>query len=477
MYNKQVVFTKPKVQKITLNTFEGGVNNEREEQILNSAYARYSYNFEYSSGALKSGAGVDYMTILGKRFPFEKNVYPLNIYHYNRHDSITGENDERYIIYASDKNFYSLSVNKKEMIKIEGLSMDSAPVGLNYNYNGEDVYIFSKDGEGIVIINDTSFTDIVETPNISSMSMHSERLFITTKTDKKTLWFSDDFDPTNWQISLDKAGFIILEDGLGDMLKVLSFSGYLFVFRTYGITQLSAYGSQEDFYTTQIVFGHGKIYGDTVTDCGDYIVYLADDGLYRFNGVTSVKIMAEIDGSIVDGENAKCCFSGGKFYLSTKIKFENDKIEQGVIVYNIKEKQGYILRHMNILSFCGVSGNERKILCAVKGVNEIAMLDDSGKYFGKNLKKVWQSAMNDFGIISRRKRLDKISVETDGNITLVVKSDYASKLFVVNGSGRQTIYTNLFGSKFSFTFITYSGKPKIVKPVLYISYFEDWKCK
>ncbi len=464
----------PTIKKVTINSFSNGVNGEVDESLLPVSYAKYAYNFNYESGALVSSLGADYFTCQGSRFSLPKGVYPIKIYFYDRYDVSLDKKDERLIVYASDKQFYYIKLNSTEgFVLFDGFTMESAPQGLNYNYDGSDVYIFSKDGEGLIIINGDTFTNVELTPNINSMCMHSERLFITTKSDKKTVWFSDDFDPSNWQISLDKAGYITLEDNLGDMQKIMSFQGYLYVFRSYGISVISAYGNQEDFYVNSISVSHGRIYGNTPTDCGDYVIYLTDDGLYRFNGTSSVKIMSEIENYLVNVENAKSCFSGGNFYLICDMKFENGDIEKGVIVYDVKSKEGHILRYLPLIDFCVLNGENRQVLSCSKNVNEILVINNGGKFLTKNLKKVWQSGFSDFQITSKRKRLEKVSLEIDGSVYLKIESESQSKIFLLKGKGRKDVFPSLLGDKFSFRLSSNFAKLKVSKPILYFSYFKE----
>ena len=470
---KNVVKRIPTIKKVTINSFSNGVNGEIDEKLLNFTYATTSYNFDYKNGALLGCEGVDYLTINDKRYPFEEKVYPVKIYHYVKRDKVSRASDNRYIVYASNKCFYSIKEKGcSEILKYENLTMENAPEGLNYNFNGEDVYILSKDGEGIIIINGDDFEDISLTPDVSSMSIHSERLFITTNTDKHTLWFSDDFDPTNWQISLDKAGFITLEDELGDMLKVVSFSGQLYIFRSYGITQLTAYGFQEDFIVSNVSVSQGKIYKDTITNCGEYIIYLTENGLYRFNGAQSVKVLDNLDEYILNKEKAFSCYLFGNFYLVSDMLFDK-KVSQGVVVYNVKEKDCHILKGLNLKSITPIMSETSYILCAVNNVNEICKITKSGKFLNKPLKKLWKSGKSDFQIEKARKRLDKISIDITGEITLKVFNEYTFKTYIFSGKGRKEVKPNLLGEEFSIEISTYYHTPKIVKPILYLSYFKE----
>ena len=131
--------------------------------------------------------------------------------------------------------------------EIPNVSLADAPESECYNFNGTDVIIFSKSGGGICIYDGVTATVVNDAPIITSMCVHNERLFVTTGGVDNALWFSDDFDPTNWNVSLTEAGFIDMNDFRGDMKRVVSFGDYLYVFRTFGITRITAYSDQRLF--------------------------------------------------------------------------------------------------------------------------------------------------------------------------------------------------------------------------------------
>ena len=110
------------------------------------------------------------------------------------------------------------------------------------------------------------------------MCVHGERLFLTDSSNHNSLWFSDDFDPTNWNVSLSEAGFIDMIGEKGRLLKVISFGGYIYVFRSYGITRVTAYGNQKSFSVADLFVSSGKIRGESITVCGDCVLFFASDG-------------------------------------------------------------------------------------------------------------------------------------------------------------------------------------------------------
>ena len=89
------------------------------------------------------------------------------------------------------------------------------------------------------------------------------------------------------------------------------------------------------------------------------------------------------------------------------------------------------------------------------------------------LKKLWKSGKSDFQIEKKRKRLDKISIDITGEITLKVFNEYTFKTYILSGKGRKEVKPNLLGEEFSIEISTYYHTPKIVKPILYLSYFKE----
>ena len=69
----------PTIKKVTLNSFSQGVNGEVDESLLTVSYAKYSYNFNYESGALINSVGVDYLSLDESRYKLPNGVYPIKI--------------------------------------------------------------------------------------------------------------------------------------------------------------------------------------------------------------------------------------------------------------------------------------------------------------------------------------------------------------------------------------------------------------
>ena len=324
-------------KKFTLSSFSGQIDGSLDNEVKGDFALDYAFNFSAKDGTLKCDDGLKLLTIDNKGLSFSDGVKAEIIFYYNRFDTINKKKDDRIVAYANDGGIYSLKLydDSTNFTKIEGITFTEKPSFLSYKSYDDDVLLLSTKKDGLYILNGDEITFVDGAPSITSMCIHSERLFITTDSDENTVWFSDDFDLTNWFVSLDEAGYITLADSRGKMLQVFSFLNYLFVFREYGISRITAYGSQEDFSVDNLYSGHGKIYKNSITFCGNSIIFLASDGVYKFNGVECVKTLKEFDNYLKGVDNFDCfgIYFDGELKLSLNAKIDG-KIQKIILPWN-----------------------------------------------------------------------------------------------------------------------------------------------
>ena len=475
-YQKNGAIYKPNLKKLTVNTFASGLSGELDEGVRSIGVAEVSYNFDMSNGALKEGEGVSVLRYAGNQIAVEGNAFPKKIYFYKRYDAVNDRRDDKFLVYCSDgsMHYYNLYNNNGAYFnKITGLNFTTEPCVINYNYNGDDVILLSSATNGLKMLNGENVTSVDGAPSITSMCVHNERIFATSSGQGTSLWFSDDFNPTNWSISLTEAGFINMVDNRGDMLKVLSFSSYLYVFRSYGISRVTAYADQEDFSVLNLYTSQSKIYGKSVTMCGDYAIYLAEDGFYKFNGVSASRIMKRYDKFLkgVDNLNAEGVFTEGKLYMNVNILID-DEICNVILVYNVDDGSSYLIKGCNVISLGLAEGENRYAVCLCKDKKVLYNLEKTGSYEGVALKKVWRSATTDFDVPKVKKRLEKITFLTDYDVDLTIVADKrTTKKYKVKGGGVREVKVHLKGEVFSFEFSCQTEKARIVSPTVYVSYY------
>ncbi|HBP43817.1 MAG TPA: hypothetical protein DD621_04030, partial [Clostridiales bacterium] len=234
------------------------------------------------------------------------------------------------IFQTTNGNFYYYDIcHTSDYIKqINGINLTDIPNIVNYNLNGVDsILICSTQGMYFWDQTKNTATKVGNAPKIKSMCLHYERLFATVDSDRNEIWFSDDLDPTNWNVSIEEAGFIKFNDDRGVVNKVVSFNDYVYVFREYGISRITAYAQQSEFNVAQLFVSSGKIYGNSVCVCGDKILMLTANGIYAFDGYNTTKINLNIDNLLDNTQNINCqsCYCNGKYYLACNLNFHDDK--------------------------------------------------------------------------------------------------------------------------------------------------------
>ena len=344
--------------EVKLFDFSGGVDGRMDDRISPFVSAASSFNLKLSDGALKSGFGIGYASFPTDSGGFSpvlpQNVYAKKCYYYEKFDTEAGERKDELLAYCSDGYIYSYIMKSNENFKkIESLSFEEPPMGVCYRLSGDDVIIFATDS-GLTIYDGKTAESYIA-PKMTSVCVHGERLFVTSGSEDTRLWFSQSFDPTNWYVSLREAGFIDFLDGRGKLQKAVSFKDYVYIFRNYGITRLTAYGDQEDFFATGVEADRARIYGDTVADCGKLIFYLTENGFYYFDGANSGRIMKGLDKYLegVDNSSSSAWYFDGKYFCSMKIKFDGE-IVPVTLCYDRSLNSWYLMKGLDFIDFSAV---------------------------------------------------------------------------------------------------------------------------
>ncbi len=467
-YEKNFKGVKTVKKKVSLKSFQNSLTENLADGVGGFFDQKYSYNFCSKNGSLQKGIGFNEV------FPniFESlKIIPKTLYFYRFFDKLSCKNDDRIVVYASDKKLYQIFLKRNNEVKeIIGSNFEISPKCESYNFQGLDTLLFGSDTGDTFILKDETLTLIPDAPKITSLCVHSERLFVTAKNELQTVWFSDDFNPENWSVSLTEAGFIELTGSGGKPLKLIEFLDYVFVFRDYGITRITAFGDQTEFSVDNVYNSSSKIYEKSIIRCGEYIVFACEDGLYRFNGLDTVKILNGIDFNLLQTEENfySGTFINNTLYMLTKGKIDGKTLKNLILVYDFNYKTAYFVSGIPLEELCRISGEENFVL-GVSG-SKILKLDDSGTVNSKPLEKVWKSVESDFGLQTSKKRLYKVNLSTKERIKLLITVDGKVNVYNLRENEKE-IFPDLKGDKFSIEIISNSFNPEIKLPTLYFSYF------
>lgn len=448
--------------RLTVSDFTAGLELTLDESVLSAAQARECYNFDFSDGTLKDGYGLSEIDELSG----------LNVRALWRFRRFTGVWEELLICYLADGRLY-YKKEGCELTRLGELTLTSVPSFIDYRLNGEDVALICSPTSGMYVWNGTDEPYRVENaPAITSLALHGERLFVTVDGEKNSVWFSDDLDPTNWDASLSGGGFIQLIDERGSLNRVISFLGYVYVFRSYGITRISALGAQSDFSVSNLFVSGGEIYPDTVALCGDVVLFLASDGLYAFDGVSTHKLLKNIAPLFEKKENSAAAYSDGKYYLSFGFTPDDEPVgceenesfvNNAMLVYDLSSGAYYLSRGVDVVRFFGSSQG----IIAVTSDGRAASIEKNGSLFGRALKKKWsipRTALSD----ERRKLVREIYISTATPLTVTMRSDEGSRAIAFDGgTGVQRKKTFFEGRSLGFELVCRSSGAFIARPSIH----------
>lgn len=469
-----------------INSFANGINAKLDHAVLPFSVAEYAFNFCFSSGVLSQGYGIEKSQMI-EQIPIQ-NESVMAVWVYNR--AVPDPCDFVMLATKNGDVYFKKNGTQDEFKILDGITLTSMPITRQYRLNGDDVIIVTTPTDGMFVWDGTKSVQKIESaPLITSMAIHFERLFVTTADTPDSVWFSEDLDPTNFGTDLDEGGFIDFVDERGRPMAALSYINYVYIFREYGISRLTAYGAQEEFGTSNLFVSSGKIYSNTISLCGDSVVFLASDGLYAFDGMTTQKILDNLTALILPSEHATALFANGKYYLSLQMDFgqdyafdNNDDNNNGdngdsngelqntrnnaMLVVDMSSGEYTISRGFDISQFVYFAKNNQVL--AVCSDGKVGQVVPCGHLFGHALQKVWRIGKSDLGD-TKSKNIRQLDIDTRHDISIVLHTDTSTKTLKIKGKNTiSSIRLNCNTKLFGMDIVSNTVDAYISRPVLQI---------
>ena len=264
-----------------------------------------------------------------------------------------------------------------------------------------------------------------------------------------TLFYSKPYTPTDFSQDIDEAGCVRLPSDKGEIVALVPMKDKLYVFYEYGIGQLEISGTARDFVFKKIGYDGGKIHGDTVGVCAvktEKAFFLAQDGLYAFNGVTAKRVCENlpINPMRVDHVCNYATFEG-KYFLT----YLEGTLKQKAVVIDAETEKGYFsFKNVGLSTFLGKSYcicDERVQLLIKNG--ELPK-NEEGYFFASGLT---------FGV-SKEKNLKSVTLEGEGEIRLLVSDGNVTQTFDLSlQTGGVECQPTLRGKSFSIKILPSVG--------------------
>ncbi len=447
-------------------------NNEKDKRTLDIGESSRCFNLITIDGTLKNGYGVkdlsmpqsendlDLETPVAVRGNEVQTIWKLKWYNAN-----TGKNCY-YLFYFNDEKlicFDNLFATRLAPFIISN-EFTSTPYATYYRKDGQDAILLSGEGSNLTVITGNETFKSEKAPKIICCASHYGKLFAITDTGRGKLVYNENPDVLAW--SGEKTKNLDFSDDRGDLTKIISFNDYLYIFREFGITEISEYGNGDDFAISHIYQSTAVIEKNSIAQAGGKIFFLEGDKIKEFNG-SSVKEVDVDCLKYLKGISQRNSFGAcldGKYYLACRGDFGDDKLvgcegQEGgyknnmLIVYDIEEKHVDILRGIDvneILAFTNIF-KSKVIFCFNNDkIGHIGELTGEGKVFGENLYGVWESGTTDFSMPGKIKRIKSFSIQSQGDCKVTIASEKENKTFKVKGSPNlQKIIANILGNQFS----------------------------
>lgn len=298
--------------------------------------------------------------------------------------------------FGEDKKLYRLTATGYAVVAAFSAPPQAAEVTLSNHKRG---LLFFNGGEWSVFSEGT----LQQKSGVAAeyAAFHYERLFVW---DGEKLRFSATLDPFHWTQGLQDAGYAYLPSAFGEVCAMLSFGERLYLFRDAGVTVFRAFGDNRNFKAIEKKFPCSGVVGSTVCCAGDNVCFLADDGVYRFDGEEAVKVF---DVHMRDAEGSFC---GGKYVLSGSVRGER-------VLLVFSDERACLFK----LDAHALAGDT-----FYTGERWLSFADGIGS---QPLERSWESGMTDFGLGFGRKMLKKVDLFGRGEISFVVRSEHGKRSY------------------------------------------------
>lgn len=409
-----VVEAKSTTKKVAINDFS--VINLSGKNSTSALEGINIYNFDNSNGALTKGMGVQDLTVYmandssSERFALDYASLGLEhinkVMHFKQYFSTSGNTTHRLLIHGSDNKLYVYQMySGLNMINwTYQLSFETVPIVLEYKKDGLDSILISANDKLIVWSTGRTPYELTNVPTITSMCVFSDVLYCTIAGECDKIWYTSNLDPETVGTESETTKYLLLNDERGACRKVVTFKENVYVFRDYGISRLNDYKKDDPTYN-QIYLSDTKIYANTVAVCGEYIVFMTRDGVYKFNGASVSKINAlpkRLIGEI--NENAVSTNLQDEYYLALRLNFddnnvvgcesEHDMVNNALIKLDLQNNSFEILRGVDIKNMLALkAGFEEKVIVTFNSANKekIGEIVCGGQCFDEVLCKRYSS--------------------------------------------------------------------------------------
>lgn len=349
------VKTKAKTERVVYDKFSLGLTEEKG--ALSSVY---SLNCSVADNVLQRGIGYDYYFDRDGNRVATEDVEGVCAYYvvetWSDGDGTALKPYYFFRTYAGDVYQYANG---------QGRYVPKECVGLNVNM----VAVRAPDGEMRVIVSGdygaycvdgedwTPIYAVDDTKGTGAVCFMQNRVFLGEKPCK--LLYSNPEFPWDFTQSYDEGGYVYLPLNKGNIVDMVAYGEWLYVFFQYGIVRVKPDGLARNFQVEEISYSGGEIFGGTVGLCGNWVFFLSKYGVCRFDG-RNVEYFGKQYGVIPVSGGVCARATVGEYYV---VKYRDEMFGDRTFALRADGKDGYFLSNYvgmnmcNNLPLCSIDGS------------------------------------------------------------------------------------------------------------------------
>jgi len=181
--------------------------------------------------------------------------------------------------------------------------------------------------------------------------------------------------------------------------KVVNFKDNIYVIREYGITKITRAG--DNFFATEEYRSNTKIHTNTVSVCGDKMIFMTNNGLYYFTGYNVARPGIEfMDAFMFNYSAATAKALGDKYYLALKVDFDDEfedvdgAINNALIIIDTNDFSYQVIRGVDVATMLPLitESFEKMLFTFNTGpVDKIGEISSTAALMDLPLLKYWAS--------------------------------------------------------------------------------------
>lgn len=150
--------------------------------------------------------------------------------------------------------------------------------------------------------------------------------------------YADPVSPDVWQQSVEGNGILYANEKDGLAQGLVALGDYVIVLYEHGLKKIKVAGSPTEFTVERIDYHGGRIYYNTACTCGNSVFFLAEDGVYFYDGKSVQRACPNMPIRPID-DDEKCVGACG--YGDYMLSYTDVNLGAKIFVVKNNGKDGY----------------------------------------------------------------------------------------------------------------------------------------